>query len=70
MNSMHNDNKTLTSASSSEASVCDNQAVLKYEKPVLVVYGDVRDITLGPTAGLGESGCEFDRRVGSPLECP
>lgn len=29
-----------------------------YERPVLQVFGDVRDITLGPTDGLGESGCE------------
>lgn len=31
----------------------DNQP---YQKPVLVVYGDVRDVTLGPTLGGGESG--------------
>lgn len=30
----------------------------EYEKPVLQVFGDVRDVTLGPTPGLGESGCE------------
>lgn len=41
-----------------------------YEKPVLIAYGDVRDVTLGPTPGLGESGCEFQRRTGSPLSCP
>lgn len=28
-----------------------------YEKPVLISYGDVRDVTLGPTIGGGESGC-------------
>ena len=28
----------------------------KYEKPVLICYGDVRDITLGPSPGFGESG--------------
>ena len=27
-----------------------------YQKPVLVVYGDVRDVTLGPSLGIGESG--------------
>jgi len=27
-----------------------------YEKPVLICYGDVRDITLGPSPGFGESG--------------
>ena len=41
-----------------------------YEKPLLIAYGDVRDITLGPTPGLGESGCEFVRRAGNPLSCP
>ncbi len=33
-----------------------------YETPILVCYGDVRDITLGPTAGIGESGNELARR--------
>jgi len=28
----------------------------EYEKPVLICYGDVRDITLGPSPGFGESG--------------
>lgn len=46
------------------------QQVRAYEKPTLIVYGDVRDITLGPTPGLGESGCEFDREVGSSIQCP
>lgn len=27
-----------------------------YEKPELICYGDVRDITLGPSPGFGESG--------------
>jgi len=30
--------------------------VLEYEKPVLISYGDVRDITLGGSPGMGESG--------------
>ena len=29
---------------------------LPYEKPELICYGDVRDITLGPSPGFGESG--------------
>ena len=35
-----------------------NKAVssYEYEKPVLICYGDVRDITLGPSPGFGESG--------------
>lgn len=39
----------------------DNKA---YEKPVLICYGDVRDITLGPTTGTGESGCAAIFRPG------
>ena len=46
-------------------------SAIKYETPVLVSYGDVRDVTLGPTGGVGESGCEFERRAnsGAPI-CP
>lgn len=39
----------------------DTKAALstkRYETPVLIAYGDVRDITLGGTLGLGESGAE------------
>lgn len=41
----------------------------QYEKPILICYGDVRDVTLGPTFGGGESGCEGIFRVG-PGGCP
>jgi len=42
-----------------------------YQKPVLQVFGDVRDVTLGPTPGLGESGCECVFRAGGPgATCP
>ena len=34
----------------------ESGAVLEYQKPVLISYGDVRDITLGPSPGFGESG--------------
>ena len=30
--------------------------VRAYEAPVLIAYGDVRDVTLGGTLGMGESG--------------
>ena len=30
-----------------------------YEAPVLICYGDVRDVTLGGTLGFGESGPGF-----------
>lgn len=36
---------------------------LQYETPILRAYGDVRDVTLGPTVGVGESGCQNSRRV-------
>jgi len=29
-----------------------------YEAPVLMIYGDVRDLTLGGSLGIGESGAE------------
>lgn len=44
------------------------QKPLVYEKPVLVAYGDVRDVTLGPTPGTLESGAEgslCERGVGT-----
>lgn len=56
-----------------EESVCiDNDADIHegaskaYEKPILVSYGDVRDITLGPTNGEGESGAALFFRVPPP----
>ena len=42
-----------------------DQKVKSYEKPVLVFYGDVRDITLGPTFGSEESGCSAIYRSGA-----
>ena len=42
----------------------------EYEKPILLCYGDVRDVTLGPTPGFGESGCECDRKPGASIDCP
>lgn len=46
-----------------------NQAKVKtYETPVLISYGDVRDITLGPTLGGGESGCINQSPFGG-LDC-
>ena len=42
-----------------------------YQKPVLIAYGDVRDVTLGPTLGGGESGNSNTRcdRGNSPPQC-
>lgn len=45
----------------------------QYQKPMLIPYGDVRDITLGPTLGATESGCANVFRPGSglpPGTCP
>jgi len=42
---------------------CEVRGLKKaYETPVLVHHGDVRDITLGPTIGIGESGNELGFR--------
>ena len=40
----------------SETEIATSDSALTYEKPVLICYGDVRDITLGPSIGIGESG--------------
>ncbi|MFT6407076.1 MAG: hypothetical protein ACJAQ6_000486 [Arenicella sp.] len=37
-----------------------NSDVKAYQTPVLIAYGDVRDITLGGTLGSGESGSGVD----------
>lgn len=57
--------------------VCNNQEPDYekpiYQKPMLIAYGDVRDITLGPTLGTAESGCAGVFRPGSglpPGTCP
>ena len=50
-----------------EADVSISEGATKmYEKPVLIAYCDVRDITLGPTVGEGESGAALFFRVPSP----
>lgn len=53
---MNNDKKNQ------QKKACEKQPLPSYQKPVLHCYGDVRDITLGPTPGLGESGNEFTMR--------
>jgi len=35
---------------------------LKYEKPLMFFYGDVRDVTLGGSPGGGDSGSPTTRR--------
>lgn len=44
----------------------DGEAPKEYEKPTLIAYGDVRDVTLGPTIGEGESGNAVIFRVPPP----
>lgn len=34
----------------------DQPAPKRYQKPRLIHHGDVRDVTMGPTPGPGESG--------------
>lgn len=34
----------------------DAAARLPYETPVLILHGDVRDLTMGGTTGVGDSG--------------
>jgi len=69
-------NNKKNSHRSSDASSAKNSRK-EYEKPVLIAYGDVRDVTLGGTGGLGESGCECLFRelpsgasAGCPIVCP
>ncbi len=68
--------KQTTSAESNVDSSCAHPATSRkskkaYETPELIFYGDVRDVTLGPTVGSGESGCEsFLERGPATLPCP
>jgi hypothetical protein len=43
--------------------VAGEVALKPYSTPRLVRYGDVRDVTLGPSPGLGESGAPGVLRV-------
>lgn len=63
-------NQGFANESADNANIdCVERSINTYEKPVLRAYGDVRDITLGPTVGEGESGCAFFFRSG-PGGCP
>lgn len=55
----------LEKRASSQTAATTNidQSAKPYETPVLVCYGDVRDITLGGTLGFGESGAANDFAV-------
>jgi len=56
-------NTTGCELTSGDHTVADANSVLSskpYEAPVLISYGDVRDITLGGTLGMGESGAGFE----------
>ena len=58
--SMKNYNTDLQSSKVGTDAVCvQDTAIKEYEKPVLISYGDVRDVTLGPTLGGGQ---DTDRR--------
>ena len=61
MSIQRSDNKPNTSLSNEVVETAlDSEK--SYEAPVLVHFGDVRDITLGPTVGIGESGAELGFR--------
>jgi hypothetical protein len=34
----------------------DSEIKLPYEAPLLIVHGEVRDLTMGGTTGVGDSG--------------
>lgn len=57
-NTINRDNSDSTTKCSSvdhQASSIQGQRAA-YKRPELISYGDVRDVTLGPTVGFGESG--------------
>lgn len=61
MKHQQKNNNTSCEVSAGGNMLSDTKAALstkRYETPVLIAYGDVRDITLGGTLGLGESGAE------------
>ncbi|WP_170132106.1 lasso RiPP family leader peptide-containing protein [Arenicella xantha] len=67
---MNNKREKMSVASVEKTDVASTNSARKpYQKPVLTCYGDVRDVTLGPTFGGGESGCEGIFKVG-PGGCP
>ena len=56
VNKQANKNDKPEILNNKESHAKESGAVLEYQKPVLISYGDVRDITLGPSPGFGESG--------------
>jgi len=52
-NKVDNNETLLVEGSANDKSYISNNV---YQKPELICYGDVRDITLGPSPGFGESG--------------
>jgi len=66
----HND-RSHAQQKDGDAGAVDGVKPLKpYETPELICYGDVRDVTLGPTVGTGESGCEVLAPGPATLPCP
>lgn len=41
-----------------------------YRSPTLVIHGDVRSLTLGPSPGIGESGLPLILRAGGSPSVP
>lgn len=59
-----NKNKSFDDCFASQAST-QKLAKKSYTTPTLISYGDVRDVTLGPTVGILESGNEQSRKLES-----
>ena len=53
---MHKDKNPTVDA------VIENRPKKPYQKPRLIHHGDVRDVTMGPTPGIGESGAPSNFR--------
>lgn len=66
----HNDLNLVLPNKGSVESVDVAKSLKAYETPELICYGDVRDITLGPTIGTGESGCDVLAPGPATLPCP
>lgn len=66
---LNNDSNAVAGLAGSSKPVGQDgeRQLAEYEKPVLISFGDVRDITLGPTLGTAESGCAGVFRPGSGL---
>lgn len=55
--SMIKNGDSMSASNKDAANACEKKEVsYEYETPKLIHYGDVRDVTLGGSLGIGESG--------------